>query len=105
MKVSIYSQFLSLHSRFGGYALADTDWNKARDSLLERIGTKGRDQLEGPDGYYMSVSYDSPKKNEGRRNEVWLPIREDAEVLDKEMTFLQSTVIRAEQVKKYEISL
>lgn len=89
--------FSAYVSRFGGYALADTDWNKARDSLLERIGTKGRDQLEGPDGYYMSVSYDSPKKNEGRRNEVWLPISEDAEVLDKEMTFLQSTVIRAEQ--------
>ena len=33
-------------SRFGGFALADEDWIKARDTLLERIGEQGRNQVK-----------------------------------------------------------
>lgn len=93
--------FSAFVSRFSGYALADADWNKARDQLLDKVRSDGfLDQLEGPDGYYMSVAYDSPKKTQDRRNEVWIPIREGAPIISKNKTFLQSTVIRTE--KDYE---
>ena len=85
-------------SRFGGYALSDADWNRARDTLMERMGAERRAMIDGPKGNFWSVAYDTPKKLTDRRNEVWIPIQEGAPVLRQEKTTLESTVLKTKNV-------
>jgi len=91
--------FSAYVSRFGGFALADEDWIKARDALLERIGEQGRKQVDGETFY--SAAYDSPKKTTDRRNEIWIPIKEDSPVLQNSANTLESTVLRTETDYEY----
>ena len=53
-------------------------------------------QVDGKTFY--SAAYDSPKKTTDRRNEIWIPIKEDSPVLQNSANTLESTVLRTETV-------
>ena len=55
--------------RFGGWAISEEKWMEEKQNLITSLGSRMKEvDME----YYATVGYDSPWKQENRRNEVWL---------------------------------
>ena len=67
-----------------------------KSALMEDL--KDRTDVDMKNGYY-SVGYDSPKKVEDRRNEVWIP--KIPTPSEEGQLVLGSTVVETHEVKRF----